>query len=127
MDSDKWLAEARRRIDFCNDIIARAGAIPQCDKQHGAAQNAANIAACELEFLQEIVNLRDGSSNFEWYSRALEVLQPLRYHLNNIIDVIDSHNSFCYSAGQVPIQTARVSDARVALELAEDFFHRLIL
>lgn len=62
------------------------------------------------------------SSDLEWYSRSLKVLQPLRYHLNDVVDLINSYNSFCSHAGQTPIPMARVEAAKVALELAEDFF-----
>lgn len=61
-------------------------------------------------------------SDLEWYSRSLEVLQPLRYHLNEVIGLVDSYNSFCNHAGQTPVPMARVEAARVALERAEVFF-----
>ncbi len=69
------------------------------------------------------------SNNDGWYSKALEVLNPLRYHLQRIIDDIEAHNQFCESynkldapSKQSPIPINKVAEAKVALEEAETFF-----
>jgi hypothetical protein len=57
----------------------------------------------------------------EWHSNALEVLQPLRYHLNEMIESIESYNRFALRLGYVPI-TCKLAEAKSAQEVAEKFF-----
>jgi len=56
-----------------------------------------------------------------WYSDALEVLSPLRYHLNETIAQIESHNRAATRLGYMRVPKRRMEEAKTALDRAENF------
>jgi len=65
----------------------------------------------------------------EWYARAVDVLGPLRYHLHEVIQIVEDHNRFAARASRdplpaqsVPMPAHRVDEAKKALAAAEGFF-----
>lgn len=57
-----------------------------------------------------------------WYSEALEVLQPLRWHLNELTTEIESYNRFAAVMGKPPILVNKIKAAKDANEAANKFF-----
>lgn len=49
----------------------------------------------------------------EWYSNSIEVLNPLRWHLNQLVEEAETHNHFSPS---------RISAAKEANEKVNEFF-----
>ena len=66
--------------------------------------------------------IKQYGSNQVWYVNGLEVLGPLRYHLGMLIQRVEEHNAWARRAGQVPVPTMELEEAKVALNKAEDFF-----
>jgi hypothetical protein len=57
-----------------------------------------------------------------WYSEAVEVLLPLRWHLNELIEEIESHNRYAKSFGGAMISEAKIAAAKTANEEVDKFF-----
>lgn len=67
----------------------------------------------------------------EWYSRSLDRLQPLRFHMNELIDTIEEHNRLVKRLNQLrkkgepkilPVRTDKLKSAKRAAAQAEKFF-----
>lgn len=59
-----------------------------------------------------------------WYQEANEVLQPLRYHLNELILEMESHNRYAARAKQPLLSQDKIAEAKKAQRVAEKFFTR---
>lgn len=59
-----------------------------------------------------------------WYSDALDVLGPLRWHINELIEEMESHNRFCSAhMKNVPLLSHRkITAAKQANDTADKFF-----
>ena len=57
-----------------------------------------------------------------WYSEALEVLSPLRWHINELIDAMESHNRFAQRLGLPLLPDAKIAAAKAANEAVDSFF-----
>lgn len=57
-----------------------------------------------------------------WYSKSLDVLGPLRYHMSELLFEIESHNRFLTRMKVAIIPTSKVKAAKRALAKAEKFF-----
>ena len=57
-----------------------------------------------------------------WYSEALEVLSPLRWHLNELTTEIESYNRFAAVMGKPPILVDKIKAAKEANEAVNEFF-----
>lgn len=57
-----------------------------------------------------------------WYRKALELLNPLRYHINELIEEIESYNRFAKKMGYPPLSKTKVLAAKRARDKAEKFF-----
>jgi hypothetical protein len=57
-----------------------------------------------------------------WYSQALKLLSPLRYHVNELIEEIESYNRFAEKMGYPPLAEKKVLAAKRARDRAEKFF-----
>lgn len=57
-----------------------------------------------------------------WYSKSLDVLGPLRYHMSELLLEIESHNRFLKRIKVPRMPTAKVKAAKKALAKAEKFF-----
>ncbi len=64
-----------------------------------------------------------------WYSGALTVLSPLRYHMAEILDMIDTYNSFAVKINELRpdqqiqvFKSKRLKNARKAAEKCENYF-----
>jgi len=60
--------------------------------------------------------------NQVWYCNALEVLNPLRWHIHELIQEIDSHNRLAVRLDYPTISLEKVNKAREAMGKAESFF-----
>lgn len=67
----------------------------------------------------------------EWYSRSLDRLQPLRFHMKELIDAIEEHNRLVKRLNQLrkrgepkdlPVRTDKLKKAKRAADRAERFF-----
>ena len=63
-----------------------------------------------------------------WYSDALEKLLPLRFHLHNLLQLIDSHNKYAQRINQlyddqveIVIESKDIEEARKALKDTNNF------
>lgn len=59
-----------------------------------------------------------------WYQEANEVLQPLRYHLNKLIEEMESYNRYTARANLPPLSLNKIAEAKKAQRVAEKFFTR---
>ena len=66
-----------------------------------------------------------------WYSEALEELGPLRYHIHELLQAVESHNRFAehYNGikGETDVRAIKIPDrvidaAKQASEQCEEFF-----
>jgi len=57
-----------------------------------------------------------------WYQESLEVLQPLRYHINELIQAVEAHNRYADLVGQPKVSPKTLEEAKQAANLAEYFF-----
>jgi hypothetical protein len=57
-----------------------------------------------------------------WYSNALEVLGPLRWHLHQLTERMRSHNLYSTALGQPLLPVKEIEEAEAANEAANDFF-----
>ena len=57
-----------------------------------------------------------------WYSGALEVLNPLRFHLHELIEAAESHNKAAKILNMPLISEQKIGAAKTALEEAEMYF-----
>ena len=60
-------------------------------------------------------------SNQEWYATAFEKLSPLRYHIDELLEEMDSHNRVAKRLKIPGLSTKRITAAKKALEVAEEF------
>jgi hypothetical protein len=61
--------------------------------------------------------------DIKWYSNALEVLSPLRWHLEELLDAAESHNRFANRTGYPSmIPERKIKAAREAQRAANEFF-----
>ncbi len=60
--------------------------------------------------------------NSAWRSEALEALQPLRWHVNELIEALESHNRWAKRAGRPTIPEGKILAAKEASAKAESFF-----
>lgn len=59
-----------------------------------------------------------------WYQNGLEKLEPLRYHLFELIMEMEFHNSYAKRVKQPQLNKKKIAQAKKALERAEKFFTR---
>ena len=57
-----------------------------------------------------------------WYSSALEVLSPLRWHLNELVEAMESHNRYARRVGEPLLPVEKIEVAKKASEAANAFF-----
>ena len=61
MTAEQWIAEARQRIESCEETIAEADNVSSCDKRYwSTAQSQANSANSEIKFLKQGIKLLEG-------------------------------------------------------------------
>lgn len=60
-------------------------------------------------------------SSWVWQSEALEVLNPLRFHLDELIEAIESHNRYARAVGQPQLSEKKIAAAKAAAESANTF------
>lgn len=60
-------------------------------------------------------------SALEWYSGALGVLSPLRWHLNELVDSLETINRLKVALGETPMFQHKVEAAREACDAADRF------
>lgn len=58
----------------------------------------------------------------EWYVDALEVLSPLRFHIDELITEIESYNRYASRMGHPLISRAKLAKAKEAQAISEKFF-----
>jgi hypothetical protein len=58
----------------------------------------------------------------EWYSGALEVLGPLRWHLNELIEEMESYNRLAKAAGRPLLAEKKIVVAKEANDKADKYF-----
>lgn len=62
-----------------------------------------------------------------WYSNALEVLSPLRWHINELIEEMESYNRFAKRMNYPILPERKIEDAKLANQKVDDFFvHKLL-
>lgn len=57
-----------------------------------------------------------------WYQRGNEVLQPLRYHIHELIGILETDNRLRVALKQPPIYLRQLKEAKKASAKAERFF-----
>jgi hypothetical protein len=57
-----------------------------------------------------------------WYSEALEILRPLRYHITKLIEASMEHDRFAVKIGHPTLPQQVIKDAIRASCAVEDFF-----
>jgi hypothetical protein len=57
-----------------------------------------------------------------WYSKALKVLSPLRYHINELVNEIESYNRFAKKVDYPLLSEKKLLAAKRARDKAENFF-----
>jgi hypothetical protein len=57
-----------------------------------------------------------------WYSTALKKLGPLRYHLNEMIQMAEEYNRWAKIVDAPPLREDKIEAAAKALQEAEEFF-----
>ncbi len=68
------------------------------------------------------LNCRSASAGSAWYADAMEVLRPLRWHLDQLVREMESHNRYARHAGEPLVDEVKVKEAREAGERANNFF-----
>jgi hypothetical protein len=63
-------------------------------------------------------------NNQEWYSNAVEVLSPLRWHLNELVEVMESYNRFAERMNYPLLPKNKIEEAKEANNKADEFFTR---
>lgn len=58
-------------------------------------------------------------SNSDWYARMFVVLNPLRYHLLELLEAVESHNRAARMLGEPVVSEEKVAVARAALDGVE--------
>lgn len=58
----------------------------------------------------------------EWYSKALEILSPLRWHIHQLTEALDVRNALLQSMGKELIVPDKLAAAKVANEAVNEFF-----
>jgi hypothetical protein len=62
------------------------------------------------------------ANNQVWYSNALEVLGPLRWHLNELVEAMESHNRYAKAVDQPLLPERKIEAAKAANEAANKYF-----
>jgi hypothetical protein len=57
-----------------------------------------------------------------WYSQALEVLGPLRWHIEELLKAAEDHNRAADRLDHIKFSEDKIVAARAAQKLVEDFF-----
>lgn len=57
-----------------------------------------------------------------WYSNALEVLNPLRWHLNELTNAMEDHNRYAKRLGHPLLPEAKIAAAKEANANVDSFF-----
>ena len=57
----------------------------------------------------------------EWYTNTFEVLNPLRWHLSELLEAVEQFNRLAIATKEAPIFEKKIADARDALNKAEKF------
>ena len=57
-----------------------------------------------------------------WYSQALEVLGPLRWHIEELLRAAEDHNRAADRLDHIKFCEDKIVAARAAQKLVEDFF-----
>ena len=57
-----------------------------------------------------------------WYSKSLDVLDPLRWHLNELICDMESYNSYAIKVGSPLLSKEKIKAAKKVLDKANRLF-----
>ena len=57
-----------------------------------------------------------------WYSDALDVLNPLRWHIIELVEVMESHNRYAHQMGEPLLPVSKIEAAKAANAKADAFF-----
>jgi hypothetical protein len=61
-------------------------------------------------------------TNLAWYSKSLDVLNPLRWHLNELIEEMESYNRYATILKRPTLSESKIQAAKAANEAANKFF-----
>ncbi len=64
----------------------------------------------------------EDKNNRIWYSKSLLILQPLRFHLKELIDEMESYNRYAKRIKGPSLSIHKINDAKLVLNEAEKFF-----
>lgn len=62
------------------------------------------------------------SDKLAWYSESIEVLSPLRWHLDELIEAMESHNRYAKRMGEPLLPEHKIAAAKAANDAADKFF-----
>ena len=58
----------------------------------------------------------------EWYAGAMEVLGPLRWHLNELLEAMEAHNRYARAVGAPLLPERKIEAAKKANRAADTYF-----